>query len=132
MGASGSQSGSHTQAPLLIRWGGNAELAAMHVRTPFKDLVAKGHVRAIFVDYRGFGWSEGVPTIRTLRSDAVAFYTALPQLLTARNVSWPLGAPIVLMGRSIGSLCALHVALLHSHGIDSLILDSPVACHWPL
>lgn len=37
---------------------------------------------------------------------------------------------VVLMGRSIGSLCALHLCFL-GYG-DALILDSPVTCQWPL
>mmetsp|Transcript_87185 Transcript_87185/g.244649 ORF Transcript_87185/g.244649 Transcript_87185/m.244649 type:complete len:400 (+) Transcript_87185:51-1250(+) len=118
---------------LLLRWGGNAELAAMAASSPrMMDLVASGLVQAIFADYRGFGWSAGTPSLSTFRGDADALYRALPELLRSRGQAWPQPGRVIVMGRSIGALCALHVAALHADEIHGLILDSPCTCHWPM
>lgn len=117
---------------LLVRWGGNAEMAALVAFSPFCEFVASGLLHIMFVDYRGYGWSAGSPSLETFRSDADTFYSALPTLLTADGLQWPLARPLILMGRSIGAHCALHVALLHADEVSALVLDSPASCHWPM
>lgn len=119
---------------LMLRWGGNAELAADVVRpgSPFEELVASGVVRLVLADYRGFGWSEGSPSLSVLRADAEDLYIALPDLLSAWGSPAPSAAPLAVMGRSVGSHCALHLAALHAERLAGLVLDSPSACHWPL
>lgn len=117
---------------LLLHWGGNAEYVARTAASPLRELVKAGLVRALFLDYRGFGWSSGSASLVTLRGDANSLFLALPKLLLHNGVSWSQSGPIVIMGRSIGSLCALHVAALHADEIDAVILDSPVTCHWPV
>lgn len=118
---------------LLLRWGGNAELAAQVCPgSPYEDLVAKGLVMLVLVDYRGFGWSEGSPSLRVLRSDAEDLYNSLPTLLAAHDSQWTDSSPLIIMGRSLGAHCALHLAALRSEQLSGLVLDSPCACHWPL
>jgi len=117
---------------ILVRWGGNAELAAAEPSSPFSGFVASGSFHAIFVDYRGYGWSTGQPSLTSLHDDAAAFFEALPRLLREHGaLAWPPFGPLVLMGRSIGSLCALGTAVQHPEHVSALVLDSSVACHWP-
>jgi len=114
---------------ILVRWGGNAELAAAEPSSPFSGFVASRSFHAIFVDYRGYGWSTGQPSLTCLHDDAAAFFDALPRLLREHAaLAWPPSGPLVLMGRSIG---ALGTAVQHPDHVSALVLDSPVACHWP-
>eukprot|EP00746_Dinoflagellata_sp_MGD_P029957 gnl/MRDRNA2_/MRDRNA2_170985_c0_seq1.p1 gnl/MRDRNA2_/MRDRNA2_170985_c0~~gnl/MRDRNA2_/MRDRNA2_170985_c0_seq1.p1 ORF type:complete len:284 (-),score=38.25 gnl/MRDRNA2_/MRDRNA2_170985_c0_seq1:140-970(-) len=118
---------------LLVHWGGNAELAFQHASGQFpKKFVASGMVVAVFVDYRGYGWSGGTSSLPCLWSDTADFASALPKLVYENlGMSWPPAVPLVVMGRSIGAHCAAHMALICDH-VSALILDSPVCCHWPL
>mmetsp|Transcript_89512 Transcript_89512/g.208469 ORF Transcript_89512/g.208469 Transcript_89512/m.208469 type:complete len:276 (-) Transcript_89512:63-890(-) len=117
----------HPGAALVLRWGGNAELAVLFQDSKFCNLIQQGLIQIFFVDYRGYGWSEGIPSLAMLRSDAEAFTAALPAILAKHGLHAK--SPVVL-GRSIGAHCALHVAAL---GLASaVLLDSPAACHWPL
>lgn len=99
------QAGAGGPPAILVRWGGNAELAAEEPRRPFASLVGRGLAFCVFADYRSYGWSGGVPSVATLRSDAAALFRALPTLLGERGLQWPPAGPVVLMGRSIGRAC---------------------------
>lgn len=121
------------EAPtVIVRWGGNAELAALFVKSRFLELVTKHPIHIFFVDYRGYGWSGGLPSLATLRSDADAFFAALPSLASSLGIAKPELQRVVVMGRSLGAHCALHAAVLHAGMIHALILDSPASCHWPM
>jgi len=119
---------------LLLHWGGNEEVAAMTAATgsPLHELVAARSLDAVLVDFRGCGWSGGRASLATLRCDAADLHGALPELLGMHGLAWPRSGPLIVMGRSLGSHCALHFAILHAEKIDALVLDSPCSCHWPL
>ncbi|CAJ1387454.1 unnamed protein product [Effrenium voratum] len=117
-------------APLVVRWGGNAELAGLAAQSELQDLVASGLAEMLLLDFRGFGWSGGSPAMATLRSDAQDAMHALPAVLQEHGRDPEAHRGVVLFGRSIGSLCALHCAML-GYG-EALVLDSPVTCQWPL
>ncbi|CAE8683672.1 unnamed protein product [Polarella glacialis] len=117
---------------LLLRFGGNAELASEMARsTELCDLVADGFANVLLVDYRGFGWSDGDASMLSIRRDAEDTFQALTSIFSDCGRQFPAG-PVVVMGRSIGALCALHLSVLHIKKVDALVLDSPVACHWPM
>ncbi|CAL1148802.1 unnamed protein product [Cladocopium goreaui] len=116
-------------APFVVRFGGNAELAAVSAQSEVADLVDEGLCEMCLLDYRGFGWSGGKASMASLRRDAQDAIKALPGILAGHERSLE-GRGLVLFGRSIGSLCALHLGIL-GYG-EALILDSPVTCQWPL
>ncbi|CAK9039625.1 unnamed protein product [Durusdinium trenchii] len=117
------------RSPLVLRFGGNAEVAALTAQSELKALVSGGLAEMCLLDYRGFGWSSGSASVAHLRQDAEEALEALPEALARHERSLE-GRGLVLFGRSIGSLCALHLAFL---GLgQALILDSPVTCQWPL
>jgi fermentation-respiration switch protein FrsA (DUF1100 family) len=60
-------------------------------------------VDLFLVDHRGYGLSEGTPTIAAMEADALAAYDALAAML-------PKGSPILVHGHSLGSFLAGHVA----------------------
>lgn len=88
------------RAPLLIYFGGNAEEVSHMVG--MASNVAPALMLA--VNYRGYGGNPGAPGERALFADALALYdwaVARPDVDPAR---------VVLMGRSLGSGVAVHVA----------------------
>ncbi|CAJ1341818.1 unnamed protein product, partial [Effrenium voratum] len=103
--------------------GGNAAICAIAICDFCEPKV-------LLLDFRGFGWSGGSPAMATLRSDAQDAMHALPAVLQEHGRDPEAHRGVVLFGRSIGSLCALHCAML-GYG-EALVLDSPVTCQWPL
>jgi len=88
------------QAPLIIYYGGNAEEVSHTVLA--SDQLKKASVLAI--NYRGYGDSEGKPSIPLLVQDAIEIFN---QMVDKKGI-----APnnIILMGRSLGSGIAVQVA----------------------
>ena len=129
--ATGSRSGwlvkpADTIAPLLVYFGGNAEEVSW--------LIAMAHRfegRAIaLVNYRGYGESTGRPSEAALLADAVAVYDAF---VARSDVN---GTQTAVMGRSLGSGVAVHVAA--HRAVDRVVLVSPYdsiaavgAAHFP-
>ena len=100
-------------APLLVYYGGNAEeVSWLIARAP------RFGARAIaLVNYRGYGESTGRPSEEALFADALAGFDKLvgrADIDTAR---------VAVMGRSLGSGVAVHVAARRS--VDRVILVSP-------
>lgn len=98
-------------APILIYFGGNAEEVSW--------LVSTVHHYAgwslLLVNYRGYGRSEGKPGEAELFADALQIYDyAAGRALDGR---------IALMGRSLGSGVAVHLAAKRS--VAGVILVSP-------
>ena len=95
------------KAPALVYFGGNAE----EVSGLALDAEAIPGVSLLFVNYRGYGLSEGRPGETTLFADAVLLYDWLarrPDVDPAR---------IFVMGRSLGSGVATFDA---GHDVTSL------------
>ena len=100
-------------APALLYFGGNAEEISW---TLADDRWPRGWTVA-GVNYRGYGTSEGRPGERELLDDGLAAYDALagrPEVDARR---------IVVVGRSLGTGVAVHVAALRP--VAGAILISP-------
>lgn len=112
---------------LLFYYGGNAEeLSAL-----IDDSQRFGGYSPVLVNYRGYGESEGNPGEQVLQRDALEIYDALTH---RSDVS---AAATVLMGRSLGTGIAVHVAANRPHA--GVILISPydsmtslARLHYPL
>lgn len=98
-------------APLLY-FGGNAE-SVEHNRDDFRAWFPGRSV--YLLAYRGYGASDGVPRETDLQADALAFHDHV-------QASHP-GAPVSLIGRSLGSGVASHVAA--HRPVDRLVLITP-------
>jgi alpha-beta hydrolase superfamily lysophospholipase len=80
------------------------------------------------VDYRGYGRSEGVPTVTSMMRDAhVIFKEVQHWLQDAKRTG-----PLVVMGRSLGTACALELAASHEGDLSGLIIESGFAQTVPL
>lgn len=99
--------------PLIIYYGGNAE----EVSCNLLDMDKINTDSFLFMNYRGYGESQGRPGEENLLNDALNIFD---YIVNKENI-----APehIVLMGRSIGTGVACHVA--HKRKVASLILVTP-------
>ncbi|MGD9097034.1 MAG: alpha/beta hydrolase [Desulfobacterales bacterium] len=101
------------EKPLLIYYGGNAEEISVNLA----DLDQFGAGAYLFMNYRGYGDSGGKPSQAALCGDAVHI---LDQV--ARHEKIP-PEYMVLMGRSLGSGVAVHVAA--QRRVRGVILVTP-------
>ncbi|MFY9342858.1 MAG: alpha/beta hydrolase [Planctomycetota bacterium] len=79
--------------------------------------IAAYGVEAIGVEYPGYGASAGKPSVASLLATADA------ATAHARARAAALGVPLVLVGSSLGSFCAVHAAAIG--GADKLLLRAP-------
>lgn len=113
--------------PLLIYYGGNAEDVSLN----FADLGRFGNRSFLFMNYRGYGGSDGTPSEAALLADALFVFD---HMLAAEGVD---PAQVVLMGRSLGSGVAVYVAAKRKVGgvilvtpFDSLV--NVARAHYPI
>ena len=98
-------------APVLY-FGGNAE-SVEHNRDDFRAWFPDRSV--YLLAYRGYGASEGVPRESDLQADALAFFDHVQALHPDE--------PVAVIGRSLGSGVASHVAA--HRPVDRLVLITP-------
>mmetsp|Transcript_21442 Transcript_21442/g.49923 ORF Transcript_21442/g.49923 Transcript_21442/m.49923 type:complete len:422 (-) Transcript_21442:132-1397(-) len=104
---------------VVYLWHGNAETCTStdHV----KDTFAQCDAAVLSLDYRGYSWGTGQPSLTKLCSDAeVCFAASLPVLQSAGCGN----AKRVAMGRSIGATCAVHIAAKRASQIHGLVVES--------
>ncbi len=99
--------------PVLLHFHGNGEVAGDWVSDFGGALKSCGYA-PFFAEYRGYGASTGRPMLDTMLDDALAVFDALPR-----------GRPVVVYGRSVGSLYALHVAAHRT--VAALVLESGIS-----
>jgi len=80
------------------------------------------------VDYRGYGRSNGMPTVGGMMADCHAIFEYVRRWLADNDHS----GPLITMGRSLGSACALELVAGHADQIDGLIIESGFAFALPL
>ncbi len=99
----------------LLHLHGNA--GNLSFRAPIAEYLREQcSVNVMLMDYRGFGRSEGVPTMQGLLRDARAARTFLAQRLNLKEQE------IVLMGESIGGAVAVDLAA--EEGARGLVLEN--------
>jgi pimeloyl-ACP methyl ester carboxylesterase len=100
--------------PMLVHFHGNGEVVSDWVPVLARALSAHG-IGSLFGEYRGYGGSGGSPALVSMLDDALAVVDAS-------------GVPpdrIVLYGRSVGSIYALHAA--PHRRVAGLIIESGIA-----
>jgi uncharacterized protein len=99
--------------PLIVYYGGNGEDISQNL-----DDLGRFDTRSfLFMNYRGYGQSEGRPSERALFDDAVF---VLNHVLSTEAIH---PADVVLMGRSLGSGVAVHAAA--HFNVGGIILVTP-------
>lgn len=99
--------------PVLLHFHGNGEVVSDWLSDFGPGLKSYGYA-PFFAEYRGYGDSTGRPMLDTMLDDALAVFDALPE-----------GHPVVVYGRSVGSLYALHVAAHRT--VAALVIESGIA-----
>ena len=113
-------------SPTILFFHGNGELVA-HYDEIGPMYTATG-MNFLVVDYRGYGWSGGSPTVAAMLADAEVIFHEVRSYLASNDFS---GA-FFLMGRSLGSVSAIDLAKNHGDDIKGLILESAIADTIPL
>lgn len=103
----------HPSKPLILYYGGNAESVWYNL----EDLPKLGDVSLLLMNYRGYGDSGGKPSQDKLFADALQVYDQM-----VRDYGFD-SEKIILMGRSMGSGVAVHVA--SQRKVAGLILVTP-------
>lgn len=108
--------------PIIVFFHGNGEIAADY------DLLAPLYRAAgaalCIVDYRGYGWSSGVPLTTQLLPDALRAFERLPAALREHGVTNP---QWIVKGRSLGSAPAIYLASQQPENLRGLIIESGYA-----
>lgn len=107
--------------PNVIFFHGNGEIAKDY------DDIARFYLERglnlLVVDYRGYGLSTGTPTLRSMLQDAMDLMDPISEWLAKegfRSARW-------IMGRSLGSCPAIHVARHRPELLSGLVVESGFA-----
>lgn len=104
--------------PWILYFHGNGEVVSDY------DEIAifyfKYKLNLAVVDYRGYGKSNGTPTVADMSVDAHKIYESVAAALKERN----LRDDLWIMGRSLGSVSALEIAHKQGSKINGLIIES--------
>lgn len=107
--------------PWMIYFHGNGEVASDYDDiAPFYQLC---RVNLVVVDYRGYGLSEGTPSVSNLLADAGQVLQAVKGKAEQRHSN----PKLWVMGRSMGSIAALSLAYHHHQELQGLIVESGFA-----
>ena len=113
-------------APIILFFHGNGEIVSDY--DAIGPYFQEQDLNFLVTDYRGYGWSTGTPTTSSMLGDAHILYKELLKKLRADGYT----GSLFLMGRSLGSVCAIELASLHNDAIDGLIIESGFAETLPL
>lgn len=110
--------------PTVLAFHGNGETV------PDYDDIAEGWhdigLNLFMVDYRGYGWSRGQPTMRSLHEDPLKVSDFFQRELAEKSRASGLDRPPapVLFGRSLGSSPASRIAAHRGDAYRALLLES--------
>jgi uncharacterized protein len=113
-------------APTLIYFPGGCE--SLDSFNAEAESFNRTGINVFLASYRGSGKNSGSPSLSTLLTDAGVQFSLAIDWLSANNYT---GA-IFVMGRSLGSVCALDVVVTHPDRIKALILESAYCETLPL
>ena len=113
-------------APNVLFFHGNGEIVADY--DELGPLYNRMGMNFLPIDYRGYGRSNGRPTITTMMRDCHAVFEFTKEWLEGNGYT---GA-FIAMGRSLGSASALELASHHKIRMDGLVMESGFAHTGPL
>lgn len=113
-------------APVIVFFHGNGEIVSDY--DEIAPLILDAGLNVVFAEYRGYGLSTGEPGVAALFLDSLALFDAVMQGLRECGAS----GSVLVMGRSLGSACALELAEKRKEEIDGLVIESGFAFTLPL
>ena len=112
--------------PNILFFHGNGEIVSDY--NSIGPIYNQHGLNLLAVDYRGYGRSGGAPTVTSMMRDAhVIFKEVQNWLQDAKHTG-----PLVIMGRSLGSACAIELAASEEGEVSGLIIESGFAQTVPL
>jgi len=112
--------------PNILFFHGNGEIVGDY--DTIGPLYNEHGLNFLAVDYRGYGRSSGVPTTSLIMRDVHVVFNDVRQWL--KNGKYT--GPMIAMGRSLGSACALELAVSFGQDIAGLVIESGFAQTVPL
>ncbi len=82
----------------------------------------------LVVDYRGYGWSGGTPTATNLVRDCYPVFDRVREFLAGAGRT----GQLAVMGRSLGSVCALELAAFRPGDFAGVVIESGFATTMPV
>ncbi len=117
---------SHPDGPHLLFFHGNGEIASDYDEAgPLYDQLG---LSLLALDYRGYGKSQGTPSVGTLLTDALTAFDLVYESIRGQGRR----GPFIIMGRSLGSAPAMEIASKRLEKIAGLIIESGFARSLPL
>eukprot|EP00440_Ansanella_granifera_P027678 gb/GFBE01030070.1/.p1 GENE.gb/GFBE01030070.1/~~gb/GFBE01030070.1/.p1 ORF type:complete len:334 (+),score=56.17 gb/GFBE01030070.1/:1-1002(+) len=113
-----------TQKAVVVYFHANAELCT-DVEGDVAHFFNCGFSAVLCPEFRGYAWSGGKPSLRTLYADSESVMKALPDILSSVGLKAE-ETLVVLHGRSLGTVCAVHLAAKQAFRADALIVESGV------
>ena len=107
--------------PNILFFHGNGEIVTDYddVAPLFREI----GLNLFVADYRGYGFSNGTPTISKMISDAHSIYDYFIDLLEKQGYT----GNVLLMGRSLGSASAVELASMYQDRVKGVIIESGFA-----
>lgn len=115
-----------TAGPNILYFHGNGEIVSDYDQ--FGPVYNRMGINFIPVGYRGYGRSDGTPTVSSMMLDCHRIFEFVKEMLEEKKCS----GPLFIMGRSLGSASALELAEHFEAEIDGLIIESGFAFAKPL
>ena len=113
-------------APNILFFHGNGEIVSDY--DPIGPLYVEQGLSFLAVDYRGYGRSDGEPSATSMMQDAHIVFAEVKKWLAHEKRQ----GPLVVMGRSLGSVSALELASSYQEDIAGLVIESGIAQTIPL
>ncbi len=116
----------HAGNPSILFFHGNGEIVDDY--DDIGPLFNRLGINFMVVDYRGYGCSDGSPTVSAMMADSHRIFEFVEGWTTANGFA----GPLIVMGRSLGSASALELAAGHPDRIAGLVIESGFAWAGPL
>jgi pimeloyl-ACP methyl ester carboxylesterase len=116
----------NSASPNILFFHGNGEIVSDY--DDLGPMYNQLDINFIPVDYRGYGRSNGEPSVAGMMKESHTNLTFVRQCLQENEHS----GPLIVMGRSLGSASALELAWSRKTEIDALIIESGFALATPL
>ena len=113
-------------SPTILFFHGNGEIAPEY--DDIAQVYNKQQINFLIADFRGYGFSNGVPNVVNTQSDAHIILDFVLNYLKEGHYT----GSLVLMGRSLGSVSVLELAKRYPQDFSGLIIESGFADEEPL
>ncbi|MHA1791814.1 MAG: alpha/beta hydrolase [Promethearchaeota archaeon] len=107
--------------PTMVMFHGNGEITMDYL--PFASVYMSCGVNLLILDFRGYGFSSGVPTLGSLIDDALPAFEKSKAWLLDRDAV----PSFFVFGRSLGSICAVEIGSHVPEHLKGVIIESGFA-----